>query len=173
MLDYIVTIAISAFFVPNYLAVFWPPLKTWPYNSIGGVIVVVVLVIINIVGIKEAARVNIALAVLDVATQLLVMAIGLVLLLQPTLLIDQIHWGTAPTLKQFVYGISIGCIAYTGIETVSNMAEEASVPGRDVPRAINLVLAVVLVVYAGMSVVALSTMPVRTNTLAVESGRPT
>ena len=167
MLDYIVTIAISAFFVPNYLAVFWPPLKTWPYNSIGGVIVVVALVIINIVGIKEAARVNIALAVLDVATQLLVMAIGLVLLLQPTLLIDQIHWGTAPTLKQFVYGISIGCIAYTGIETVSNMAEEASVPGRDVPRAINLVLAVVLVVYAGMSVVALSTMPVRTNTLAV------
>ena len=63
MLDYIVTIAISAFFVPNYLAVFWPVLKTWPYNSIGGIVVIVALVVINVIGIKEAARLNIVLAV--------------------------------------------------------------------------------------------------------------
>ena len=48
MLDYIVTIAISAFFVPNYLAVFWPVLKTWPYNSIGGIVVILALVVINV-----------------------------------------------------------------------------------------------------------------------------
>ena len=63
MLDYIVTIAISAFFVPNYLAVFWPVLKTWPYNSIGGIVVILALVVINVIGIKEAARLNIVLAV--------------------------------------------------------------------------------------------------------------
>ena len=71
MLDYIVTIAISAFFVPNYLAVFWPVLKTCPYNTIGGIVVILALVIINVVGIKEAARLNIVLAVLDLATQVL------------------------------------------------------------------------------------------------------
>src|SRR5437763_15704682 len=51
-------------------------------------------------------------------------------------------------------------LAYTGIETVSNMAEEASDPGRDVPRAVNLILLAVLGVYAGMTVVALSALPV-------------
>ena len=55
----------------------------------------------------------------------------------------------APTWTQFIYGISIGTVAYTGIETISNMSEEAANPGKDVPRAINLVLAAVLVVYAG------------------------
>src|SRR5438309_1008414 len=51
-------------------------------------------------------------------------------------------------------------LAYTGIETVSNMAEEASDPGRDVPRAVNLIVLAVLGVYAGMTVVALSALPV-------------
>jgi basic amino acid/polyamine antiporter, APA family len=167
MLDYIVTIAISAFFVPNYLSIFWPVLKTWPYNSIGGILVVVALVAINVFGIKEAARINITLAVLDLGTQVLVMAIGVVLLLQPQLLITQIHLGTAPTWTQLIYGISIGCVAYTGIETVSNMSEEAANPGRDVPRAINAVLVAVLVVYAGISMTALSALPVESNVLPV------
>jgi basic amino acid/polyamine antiporter, APA family len=168
MLDYIVTIAISAFFVPNYLAVFWPILKTWPYNSIGGILVIVALVIINVIGIKEAARLNIILAVLDLGTQVLIMVIGVLLLLAPRLLIDQVDLWKAPTLRQFVYAISIGTIAYTGIETVSNMAEEAANPDRDVPRAINMVMVTVIVVYIGMSLVALSAMPVGSNELRVD-----
>ena len=168
MLDYIVTIAISAFFVPNYLAVFWPILKTWPYNTIGGVAVIVVLVVINVVGIKEAARLNIVLAVADLGTQVLIMIIGVVLLLAPRLLIEQVQLWTAPTLRQFVYAISIGTIAYTGIETISNMSEEAANPDRDVPRAINMVLVTVIVVYIGMSLVALSAMPVGSNEFRVD-----
>ncbi len=168
MLDYIVTIAISAFFVPHYLAVFWPVLKSFPYNVIGGVVVIAVLVAVNVFGIREAARLNTVLAVLDLSTQVLVMLVGVVLLLQPRLLLDQIQWGAVPTWQQLVYGVSIGTIAYTGIETVSNMAEEAAQPQRDVPRAINMVLVTVLVVYIGMSLVALSAMPVGSNELPVD-----
>jgi APA family basic amino acid/polyamine antiporter len=168
MLDYIVTIAISAFFVPNYLAVFWPVLKTWPYNTIGGVVVIVVLVIINVVGIKEAARLNVILAVADLGTQVLIMIVGVILLLAPRLLIEQVDLWTSPTLRQFVYAISIGTIAYTGIETISNMSEEAANPDRDVPRAINMVLVTVIVVYIGMSLVALSAMPVGSNEFRVD-----
>ncbi len=169
MLDYIVTVAISAYFVPNYLAVFWPLLKTQPYNSIGGVVTIALLVVINVVGIKEAARLNIILALLDLATQILLMVVGVVVLLAPRLLLDQIHLGVAPTWTQLIYGISIGTIAYTGIETVSNMAEEASHPDRDVPRAINYVLVAVLVVYLGISLTALSAMPVRANVLPIDA----
>jgi APA family basic amino acid/polyamine antiporter len=168
MLDYIITIAISAFFVPNYLAVFWPVLKTWPSNTIGGIVTVIILVGINVVGIKEAARLNIVLAILDLMTQILLMVLGVILLVAPKLLFAQVLWGVAPTWTQLIYGISIGTVAYTGIETVSNMAEEAARPDRDVPRAINYVLAAVLVVYAGISITALSAMPVKYNIMPVD-----
>ena len=167
MLVYTATIAISALFVPQYLSIFWPILKNPPYNIIGGAITIAVLVAINIVGIKEAARLNVVLAMLDLGTQVLIMIIALVLLLEPKILLDQIQWGIAPTWERFLYGLAIGTIAYTGIETVSNMAEEAESPGKDVPRSINFVIVAVLVVYIGMPLAALSSMNVGYNELVV------
>jgi APA family basic amino acid/polyamine antiporter len=169
MLVYTATIAISALFVPRYLAVFWPILREPPYDAIGGIVTIVFLVVINVVGIKEAARLNILLALLDLVTQVLILVIALALLLAPRVLIEQIEWGVAPTIQQFLYGLAIGTVAYTGIETVSNMAEEASEPGRDVPRSINLVIVVVLVVYIGMPLAALSVMQVGSNVVPVDT----
>src|SRR4029453_15087112 len=37
MLNYIITVAISAFFVPHYLGVFWEPLRDSPGDIIGGI----------------------------------------------------------------------------------------------------------------------------------------
>jgi len=168
MLDYIITVAISAFFVPNYLAPFWPMLKVWPYNSIGGIAVILFLVVINIVGIKEAARLNIILAVLDLGTQVLLALVGVAVFISPKILVAQVHLGTAPTWHQLIYGISIGTVAYTGIETISNMAEESADPGRDVPRAVKYVLGAVLGVYFAISMVGLSAMTVHYNVLPVD-----
>ncbi|MCZ4496622.1 MAG: universal stress protein, partial [Thermoleophilia bacterium] len=52
-------------------------------------------------------------------------------------------------------------IAYTGIETISNMAEETRDPIRAVPRAIGWVVAAVLSLYVILPLVALSAMPVK------------
>ncbi|MHB1003756.1 MAG: APC family permease, partial [Thermoleophilia bacterium] len=168
MLDYIITIAISAFFVPNYLAVFFPVLKTWPANSIGGVVVVLLLVLTNIVGVKEASGLNIFLAILDLLTQLFLIIVGFLLLFSPNMLIENVHWGIAPTWGQMLFGISIAMIAYTGIETVSNLAGEAREPGKDVPKSIIMVLITVLVMYASISVIALSIMPVKEVVKAID-----
>src|SRR4051812_16121530 len=43
MLNYIITVAISAFFVPHYLGVFWPALRHSPGDIVGGIIIVAVL----------------------------------------------------------------------------------------------------------------------------------
>src|ERR1051326_9014413 len=48
MLNSIITVAISAFFVPHYLSVFWAPLHHSPGDIIGGIIVVVLLGLLNI-----------------------------------------------------------------------------------------------------------------------------
>src|ERR671923_2363407 len=80
MLNYIITIAISAFFVPHYLSIFWAPLRENPWDIVGGIVVIVVLVALNVVGIKEAAGLNIFLAVIDFATQLLLVLLGFALI---------------------------------------------------------------------------------------------
>ena len=98
MLNYVITIAISAFFVPHYVGgLFWDELKTAPGDIIGGAIVIVVLAAINVVGVKESAGLNIFLAVVDFLTQVLLVAIGAVLVLSPDTLADNVQWGIAPT----------------------------------------------------------------------------
>src|SRR4029450_3592514 len=134
MLNYIITIAISAFFVPHYLSIFWGPLKDNPWDIVGGALVIVVLVLLNVVGIQESARLNIFLAVIDFGTQLLLVLLGFVLVFSPQTLVDNVHWGTAPTWSDFLLSIPVAMIAYTGIETVSNLAEEARDPVRTIPR---------------------------------------
>jgi basic amino acid/polyamine antiporter, APA family len=159
-LDYIITIAISAFFVPHYLGAFFPALTHNPGDIIGGVITIALLAGLNIRGLGESAKLNLFLAIADLCTQVLLVGLGMVLVLKPALLIDQVHLGTVPSWTQVIFALSVAMVAYTGIETVSNMAEESKDPGHDVPKAVNLVLIAVLGVYAGISVVALSALPV-------------
>jgi APA family basic amino acid/polyamine antiporter len=161
MLNYVITIAISAFFVPHYLSIFWTPLKENPWDIIGGATVIVVLVALNIVGIQESARVNIFLAVVDFSTQLLLVLIGFVLVLSPSTIAHNVHFGTSPSWSEFFLAIPVGMIAYTGIETVSNLAEEARDPVRNIPRSIGFVAIAVFAIYFTLPLVALSALPVK------------
>jgi len=161
MLNYIITIAISAFFVPHYLSIFWEPLRTNPWDIVGGAVVIVVLVTLNIVGIQESARINVGLAAIDFATQVLLVLLGFVLVFSPHVLLKNVHFGTAPTWSHFLLAIPIAMIAYTGIETVSNLSEEARDPVRTIPRSILMVAIAVFAIYFTLPMVALSAMPVR------------
>jgi len=161
-LDYILTIAISAFFVPHYLSAFpgLGALKHNPDDIFGGLIVVGLLAWLNIRGLGESAKLNIVLALLDLSTQIMLAVLGFVLVLNPHLLINQVHLGSVPSWRELIFALSLAMLAYTGIETVANMAEESKDPGKQVPKAVNLVVLAVLGVYAGISVVALSALPV-------------
>jgi APA family basic amino acid/polyamine antiporter len=109
---------------------------------------------------SESARLNLFLAVTDFATQLLLLGLGVFLVLNFGTLIDNVHWGIAPTWSDFFLSITVAMISYTGIETISNMSEEARNPRRLIPRSMGLVVAAVMVIYAGLPAVALSVMPV-------------
>jgi APA family basic amino acid/polyamine antiporter len=161
MLNYIITISISAFFVPHYLSVFWEPLRDNPWDVVGGAAVIAILVALNVVGIKEAAGLNIFLAVVDFGTQLLLVILGFVLIFSPSALTDNVNLGVAPTWSHFLLAIPIGMIAYTGLETISNLAEETREPRRDVPNAYKLVAIAVFTIYLTLPLIALSALPVR------------
>jgi APA family basic amino acid/polyamine antiporter len=160
MLNYVITVAISVIFVPHYLSIFWEPLRTNPWDIVVGMGLTWLLVAINIVGIQEAARLNIALAVIDFATQLLLVALGFFLIFHPQVLWNNVHFGVAPTWSAFLLAIPVAMIAYTGIETVSNLAEEARDPVRSIPRAISWVAIAVFAIYFTLPWIALSAMPV-------------
>jgi APA family basic amino acid/polyamine antiporter len=164
MLNYIITVSISAFFVPHYLGVFWPALRHSPGDIVFGIAVVGLLALLNVVGIREASGINIVLAVVDFFTQLVLVVLGCILVLSPDTLVNNIHLGTAPTWTNFLIAIPVGMVAYTGIETISNMAEEAKDFGKTIPRSIGAVVVAVMVIYALLPAVALSAMPVKNGT---------
>ena len=93
MLNYVITVAISVIFVPHYLSIFWEPLRTNPWDIIVGICLTWLLVGLNVIGIQEAAKLNILLAVVDFATQLLLVALGFFLIFSPQILVDNVHLG--------------------------------------------------------------------------------
>jgi APA family basic amino acid/polyamine antiporter len=162
MLNYVITIAISAFFVPHYLGsvVGVDALRHSPADIVFGIGVVAMLCAVNVVGVKESAGVNVALAVTDFLTQLLLVVIGLFLVFSPDTLANNVKLGVAPEWKDFFLAIPVGMIAYTGIETISNMAEEAKNEESTIPAAIKRVVIAVFAIYALLPAVALSALPV-------------
>ncbi len=158
MLSYIVTISISAFTIPPYLGYFWEPFKDSPIiGTAASIGIVIFLMTINVIGIKETSILNIGATIIDITTQITLVVIGLILLFNPTILFQRIinNW---PTAENLVLGVALATIAYTGIETMSQMAEETRQPEKRVPRALILMIFAVLVIFAGISLVSLSAM---------------
>ncbi len=158
ILSYVVTISISAFTIPPYLGFFWAPFKESAIigtaTSMG---IVIFLMTINIIGVKETSFINIGAAIIDITTQVSLVIIGFILLFDPTVVFHRItdNW---PTTENLILGIALATIAYTGIETMSQMAEETKHPEKGVPKALIMMIATVLVIFAGISLVSLSAM---------------
>jgi APA family basic amino acid/polyamine antiporter len=160
ILNYVITVSISAFFVPHYLAVFWPALGHGPGDVLGGIVIVLLLTTVNIIGVRESARINFVLATIDYATQLLLVTLGVFLVLNFDTVIGNIHLGVAPRWNQLAVSIPVAMISYTGLETISNMSEESRSPRTLVPRAYKALVVAVLSIYALLPAIALSALPV-------------
>ena len=163
MLNYVITIAISAFFAAHYAGgVFWEPLETSPGDIVFAAILIGLLALVNVRGVSDAVNVNIVLALLDFLSQVAIVAVGVVLFFSPEILLRNLEFfGEAPTLSQFLLAIPIGTIAYTGIETISNMAGEARDEDTTIPASIKRVMYAVFAIYFTLPLIALSALPVR------------
>ncbi len=158
MLSYVVTIAISAFVIPAYLGYFWAPLKESAVMSTAvSMGIIFFLMIINVIGVRETSFVNVLAAVMDLLVQILIIALGFLLVFNLDVLVHNItfYW---PSWENLILGIALAAIAYTGVETMSQMAEETKQPAKRVPRALILMIITVLILFGGVSTVALSAM---------------
>jgi APA family basic amino acid/polyamine antiporter len=167
LLNYTATVSISSYFAISYLGVFGkylPLFHVLKTNDLWHVVATVVLIgfliVLNVIGIQESSVLNLSLAIADLVTQFVLVILGLVLLLNIQTVIHNIHLGVAPTWGNFLASISIAMVTYTGIETISNMSEEAKNPGRAVPRATFAVIVAVLFVSAFLPTIGMSVFPV-------------
>lgn len=161
MLSYIVTMAISAYTIPPYLSYFWPPLDDPVIGTAVSMGIIVFLMTINVIGIRESSRMNILFIGLDITTQLTLVLLGAMLILGPNpgvLFEHMFGEGNWPTTQNLVFGIAIAALCFTGVETVSQLGEETRQAGKRIPRAYLLMIVAVLVLFAGISIVALSAM---------------
>ena len=166
LLNYTATVSISAYFAISYLGIFakYIPLidhlSEDPWHVAATVILICLLIVLNVIGIQESSLLNLVLAFTDLVTQFVLVILGIVLLLDIRTVLDNIHWGVAPTWGNFLASVSIAMVSYTGIETISNLSEEAKNPGRSVPRATFWVIGAVLFVSAFLPTIGMSVFPV-------------
>ncbi|MBI2855186.1 MAG: APC family permease [Chloroflexi bacterium] len=157
MFGYIITISISILTVPHYLGYFWPVLKEPSTATFFAVGVIAFLMVINVLGVRESSGFNFTLTVFVLLIQALLIVTGVGLFFKAGEIWQRItrNW---PDLGNLVFGVAIATVAYTGIESVSQLAGEAREPQKRVPRALLLMIVTVLVVFAGVSITAFSVM---------------
>jgi APA family basic amino acid/polyamine antiporter len=170
LLNYTATVSISAYFAISYLGFlgkyveFLSPLKQdQTTHVVATIALIAILIVVNIIGIQESSVLNLVLAFTDLLTQLVLVILGIILLLDFNVVVHNIKWGIAPTWSNFLAGISIAMVTYTGIETISNLSEEAKDPGRNVPLATWWVIVAVLFVSAFLPTIGVSVFPVEYN----------
>jgi APA family basic amino acid/polyamine antiporter len=161
MLSYIVTMSISAYTIPPYLSYFWPVLDGPVISTAVSMGIIVFLMLLNVLGVRESSRVNIFFIGIDITTQITLVVLGIVLILavNPGILFQHMFGaGNWPSTQNLIFGIAIAALCFTGVETVSQLAEETKEPTKRIPRAYVLMIVAVLILFAGISIVALSAM---------------
>ena len=160
-LDYLIVIALSALFLPHYLGIAigvdW--LDRNPGDVIVGALVIVLVAAIRLVRRPALYRIGIVVAALDVITQALVLVLGFSLVFSSDALTRDLSLGTHPSWHDIAFALPLAMLAYTGLETVANLAEEARRPGRDLPRSLFAGIGTVVTITVAVAVVAVAAFP--------------
>jgi len=90
----------------------------------------------------------------------MIVGLGIGLAFDPPAVADTIDVGSVPTWADLLFGATVAVIAFTGIEAAANLAPEVRVPRAVLRRTVGAGAAVVLLVFIGMSAVALMALPV-------------
>ena len=168
-LDYLIVIALSTVFLPHYLgtALGVEALRDSPWDIVVAVTVILAIAGVRLVRRSQLHTAGLVVAGLDLATQLLLVLLGLALLVSPDALTQGTDLGVSPTWDDLAFALPLAMLAYTGLETVANLAEEAREPGRTLPRSLFSAIGLVVLLTAAVAAVGLSAFPVENGRTAL------
>jgi basic amino acid/polyamine antiporter, APA family len=165
-LDYLIVIALSALFLPHYLglAIGMHSIATRPGDVIVGCIVIVGIAVVRLLFRTRLYSFSLTVPVVDLVTQLLLVGLGFAFLFSPSALSRGVSLGTQPSWHQVAFALPLAFLAYTGLETVANFAEETRQPGRDLPRSLFAGIGLVVLVTVLIGLIGLSAYPATNGT---------
>ena len=168
-LDFLIVMALSALFVPHYVAGAFgaPSLRESPWDAVIGCSVIVVIAGVRVVRRTRLHVGAFVVALLDLVVQSVLVLLGLALLLSPTTLVDGLALESGQDWSDLAFALPLAMLAYTGLETVANLAEEATEPGRTLPRSLFSAIGLVVVVTVLIGAIGLSAYPVTNGETAL------
>jgi basic amino acid/polyamine antiporter, APA family len=161
LLDYLILIAICALSIGHYLAAFWSELGSQGLDLAIAGLVLAGIAQYNYRGFAPRGRRSMVLAMVDLLLVVVIVGLGIALVFDPAAITDAVDLGSVPKWSDFLYGMTIAVIAYTGIEAAANLAPEVRVSRKALRRTISAGAVVVLVMFVGMSTIALMAQPVQ------------
>jgi amino acid transporter len=138
----------------NYLSFFWTSATVPHWRASIIVFVVVVLAIINLLGIRQAAIVSNLFTVGKLVPMIIFVAAGLFFLNRQAFVP-----GPTPTTNDFSQSVLLLVYAFTGFEMATIPAGEVRDPQRNLPRALLIAILVVATLYILIQVVCVGTLP--------------
>jgi len=160
-LDYLIVIALSALFLPHYLAgaLQVQALDRNPWDVVVGVGVIALVAAVRLIRRPSLYGFGIVVPALDLLTQLLLVVLGSALVFSPHALTRGLSLGTHPTWHALAFSLPLAMLAFTGLETVANFAAEVRRPGVDLPRSLFGGIGTVVTMYVAIAVIAISAFP--------------
>jgi len=160
-LDYLIVIALAGLFVPHYIgtALGWDAITDSPWDVVFGVGAILSVAGIRLVRRARMYAAAVFIAVLATVAHLLLIGFGFALLLSREGFGAGIDLGTAPTRTNLVFSLSLAMLAFTGLETVANLAAEVREPGKALPRSLFAGIGAVVLVSFAIAAIGLSAYP--------------
>ena len=162
LIDFILVIALAAVSAPHYLSPIWDGFTEGTGEVLTAVGIVAAVAVVNIAGWLglRRQRLLVALAVGDLAVQLLLIVVGVAVVFEPSRLTDNLDLFTSPSLEDSVYALVIATVAFAGIEAASDLAPDLEWDAPSLRRSVTAGAALLPILYAGVAVVALMAVPV-------------
>ena len=160
LLDFLILIAISTLSIGHYATAFWGEFGDDGVTLAIALGVLFLVARYNYLGKAPRGQRTIALTIVDLALVLMIVGLGIATAFDPGAITDNLEVGTVPTWADLIFGMTVAVIAFTGIEAAANLAPEVRVGKEALRRTVGAGAAVVLLVFVGMSVIALMALPV-------------
>jgi APA family basic amino acid/polyamine antiporter len=164
-LDYLIVIGLAALFVPHYFghAVQWLGITHGPWDVVVAVFVIALVALVRLVRRPAMYRLAVVLALLSIVACALLVVLGLSFFSFDGLT-KGVDPGTAPTWRDLAFSLPLAMLAFTGLETVANLAAETREPGRTLPRSLFGGIGAAVAVSVAMAIVGIMAFPAESGT---------
>jgi APA family basic amino acid/polyamine antiporter len=132
-----------------------------PWDTVAGVAIIGAIAGVRLVRRPGLYRLAIWIAGFALAVQLMLIVLGGIFLLSRDGLGASVRWGEAPSWSSLAFALPLAMLAYTGLETVANLAAETRSPGKTLPRSLFAGIGAAVAVSVAIGAVGISAYPPR------------